>query len=208
MLICAVREALGELLEGWALTTWSGPVVRVNTAGEAERLAKTTRLGLALLEPGPAMFDLAKTIGQKCPVLFMADRAPLGWIRRALDSGAAAYLGPCATLAEIARAMQAVRKGQRAFSPSVARVVADIARGSRGLPALSEREQTVLQQLCEGLSTKEIARNLRLQPKTVEFVRSRLMMKTGTRRATELVRFACDEGFVDVQSRLAVAGRP
>ncbi|MEP2530164.1 PAS and helix-turn-helix domain-containing protein [Shimia sp.] len=53
--------------------------------------------------------------------------------------------------------------------------------------ALSARERQVVGGLGRGLTSKEIARELGLSPRTVEDVRARLLKRFGVRNATELL---------------------
>ncbi len=53
--------------------------------------------------------------------------------------------------------------------------------------ALTARERDVVAGLARGATSKEIARDLGLSPRSVEDVRARLMRKLGVRNATELV---------------------
>jgi len=69
---------------------------------------------------------------------------------------------------------------------------------------LTRREQEVLALLCQGLSTKAIARELDISPKTVEYHRTNLMKKVGVKSATSLVWLATREGY----DRLSVQPRP
>lgn len=56
------------------------------------------------------------------------------------------------------------------------------------LGRLSRRERDVLVFLCDGLSNKEIARNLCISPRTVEKHRESIMRKTNSRSICELLR--------------------
>lgn len=56
------------------------------------------------------------------------------------------------------------------------------------LGRLTDRERDVLDQLLKGLSTKEIARDLEISPRTVEVHRSRLMLKMEARNLPHLFR--------------------
>ena len=55
---------------------------------------------------------------------------------------------------------------------------------------LSERQKQVMDLAVKGLSSKEIARNLQISPRTVETYRAWVMEKTGARNIAELVRLA------------------
>ena len=52
---------------------------------------------------------------------------------------------------------------------------------------LSTREREIVSAMSEGMTSKEIARNLNLSPRTIETYRSRLMLKTGARNASQLL---------------------
>jgi two-component system response regulator FixJ len=56
--------------------------------------------------------------------------------------------------------------------------------------ALSPREREVLQQVVAGRTSKVIAHDLGISPRTVEVYRASMMMKTGARSLSELVRMA------------------
>ncbi len=60
---------------------------------------------------------------------------------------------------------------------------------------LTPREQQVLSLLCQGKSTKAIAQELAISPKTVEHYRASLLKKTGVKSATSLVWLATRQGF-------------
>jgi DNA-binding CsgD family transcriptional regulator len=61
---------------------------------------------------------------------------------------------------------------------------------------LSRREHEVFRQAVEGYSTREIAQNLVISPKTVEAHRTHINRKLSVRTSTELVRFALAHGVV------------
>lgn len=66
------------------------------------------------------------------------------------------------------------------------------AENAQRLAQLSARERDVLRGLLDGLSNKEIARELAISPRTVEAYRANLMMKTGADSLSELVRMSLD----------------
>lgn len=59
---------------------------------------------------------------------------------------------------------------------------------------LSNREQEVLELICQELTTPEIAEKLYLSPRTVEGYRKQLLEKTGTRNTAGLVMWAVRQG--------------
>lgn len=63
--------------------------------------------------------------------------------------------------------------------------------------ALTDREQSVLDLLSEGMSNAQIAATLFLSPRTIEKYVTNLLRKTDTSNRAELVRFAMDHHLVD-----------
>lgn len=57
---------------------------------------------------------------------------------------------------------------------------------------LTDREQQVLDQVVRGFTTKEIARTLRVSPRTVEAYRAHVLHKLGARNTADLVRKAIE----------------
>lgn len=55
---------------------------------------------------------------------------------------------------------------------------------------LTEREQVILGQIMQGISSKQIARLLNISPRTVDFYRARMLSKLGARNTAELVKLA------------------
>jgi DNA-binding CsgD family transcriptional regulator len=64
----------------------------------------------------------------------------------------------------------------------------DLAAFSLALLSLTPREKEVCRLICQGHSTKEIARTLEISPRTVEVHRARVMEKTGAANLSDLVR--------------------
>ena len=59
-------------------------------------------------------------------------------------------------------------------------------------PDLTKREQEILSLIADGFSSKEIARQLGISPKTVEFHRANLLKKFEARSSSQLVALASD----------------
>ena len=64
------------------------------------------------------------------------------------------------------------------------------------MSALTPRQLEVLQQLAEGKSAKEIAANLAISARTVEFHKYQMMETLGLHTNADLVRFAVSNGLV------------
>lgn len=66
----------------------------------------------------------------------------------------------------------------------------------RPLSSLTEKEVTVLQLICQEQSTQAIANSLSMSPRTVESIRDRIKIKTGSRNIAGMVLFALKYGLV------------
>jgi DNA-binding NarL/FixJ family response regulator len=62
---------------------------------------------------------------------------------------------------------------------------------------LSEKEIQVLKLMCEEKSTKEIAEIVDISPRTVEAIRDRLKMKTGSKTTAGLILYAVKNGIIE-----------
>lgn len=65
---------------------------------------------------------------------------------------------------------------------------------------LTAREQEVMRLLAEGLTTKEVANQLFISPKTVENHRTNLMKKLGLQSTVELIRYSARLGLIDLDT--------
>ncbi|MCC6640018.1 MAG: response regulator transcription factor [Deltaproteobacteria bacterium] len=122
------------------------------------------------------------------------------FVQSAVTLGAEGYLLKNGPASEVVEAVRAVVRGGSYFSPPVAKEIVEQLRApNRSLDpfaSLSSREREVLYLIADGLSAREIGRQLTISAKTVEAHRTSLMRKLGLRKATELVRYALRHGLV------------
>ena len=111
-----------------------------------------------------------------------------GYLRRALDAGVRGYLLKDAPSDQLAAALRQVQAGGRAIDPQLA-----VAAWDETDP-LSERELDVLRGICQEFTTAEIATKLFVSPRTVDFHRNNLLLKTGAKNAAGLVVYAITKG--------------
>ena len=64
-------------------------------------------------------------------------------------------------------------------------------------PRLSEKETTILKLMCEEKSTREIAEMVDLSPRTVEAMRDKLKVKTGSRNTAGLIMYAVKHKIIE-----------
>ena len=62
---------------------------------------------------------------------------------------------------------------------------------------LSEKETTILRLMCEEKSTKEIADMVELSPRTVEAIRDKLKVKTGSKTTAGLIMYAVKHKIIE-----------
>ncbi len=117
-------------------------------------------------------------------------------------AGARGYLvkdSPSETLRE---AVATLARGEVYFGPQAARaLVAVQQQPERSIEdpygSLTAREREVMHLVCEGKSTKEIARAMDIGVKTAENHRGRVLHKLGVSNTAELVRYAARKGLLD-----------
>ena len=136
-------------------------------------------------------------------VMILTMNSDRHFVSEALTAGASAYLLKDYAFDELVRGIECVAKGQVYLSPAIAGVVVDeFRRRSQGEATakqeLSSREKEVLQLLSEGSTTKGIAAELGVSPKTVESHRKQVMKKLGLHSIAELTKYAIREGLTPI----------
>ena len=119
----------------------------------------------------------------------------------ALRAGADAFLVKDIEPDQLVRSLHRVVAGDAVIAPEVTRfLVDDFLRRQpsrrRAAPALTERERSILDGVCQGLANREIARALYIGEATVKSYVSRLLEKFGVTSRVGLVIAAYDAGLV------------
>lgn len=149
---------------------------------------------------------LAKT-GEKLPLVVLSAQATRGQVYAALRIGAKAYVNLDAEPEELIRAVRMAARDRVHLSPDAAELLVSDITTSGAEPAsalrlprveLSRREVEVVQLLCEGLSSKEIAQRLHISSKTVENHRYNIYRKCEVEGIAGLMRHAIRKGLVSV----------
>lgn len=179
----------------------------VETVGEAGSGLEAIEL-VAKLEPDIVVMDIgmsgmsgleaAARIKADFPVvqvIILSMFSSEEHVLQALRAGVAGYLPKDSATAELAIALQSAARGEVYLSPPISKQIVEayIRRtGSGGglLDTLTPRQREILVLIAEGSSTKEIARQLALSPKTVETHRAQLMARLDIHDLAGLIRFA------------------
>ena len=127
-------------------------------------------------------------------VLSMYDSGDL--IKRAVASGACGYLLKDTPPAELRHAIRRVMDYGDYFSPAISsRLLAASEPGPHD--QLTDRQVEILTLLAQGLSSKEIAYQLDLSPKTVDVHRARIMERLHISDLPGLTRYAIRSGLIN-----------
>ena len=123
-------------------------------------------------------------------VIILTTFARAGYLRRAMEAGAAGYLLKDSPAAALADAIRRVHSGLRVIDPELATDAWTEA------DPLSDRERQVLRQAAEGATSAEIAATLRLSEGTVRNYLSEVMSKLGAQNRVEAARIARMKGWL------------
>jgi DNA-binding NarL/FixJ family response regulator len=117
------------------------------------------------------------------------------YVRGMLEAGAKGYLLKEEAPETVVAAVQAVARGEEWYSQQVMSKVMTWARGERP-GGLTEREVEVLRLVVKGLSNKEIACELQVAERTVQFHVSNILQKLDAASRVEAAVWAKDHGIV------------
>lgn len=190
-----VRDTLKLFLESGGM----GPITVAASVSEAEA---------ALTEPGNEKFDIVildydmpgmngldglrriLQVAAPVPVVLLSGSAAAAVARDAIGAGARGFLSKTMPATALTAAIQLILGGETFFPFSL-----DSGPAEERI-SLTVREQEVLQLLAEGLSNKEIARELGVQEVTVKLHVRTLSRKLGARNRTHAVMIARDHKLV------------
>ncbi|HEV2347790.1 MAG TPA: response regulator transcription factor [Actinocrinis sp.] len=190
-----IREALAMLLDLEPDMCVVGQVGRGD-----EVVAAVTALGgvdVALLDiemPGLDGLAAAAELRTRHPatkVVILTTFGRPGFLRRAMEAGAAAFMVKDAPAARLAEAVRRVLAGERVIDPDLA-----AAALADGVNPLTGRERDVLAASADGSVNAEIAEKLNLSEGTVRNYLSACIQKTGARNRAEAVRIAQEKGWL------------
>ncbi len=134
-------------------------------------------------------------------VIILSMHTEKRYVEKALQAGAMGYLVKDSGTAEVELAVRSVARGDSYLSPTVSRhVVSEYARLTEAEAAqdpLTPRQREILKLIAEGLTTKAIARHLKISTKTADTHRVQLMDRLNIHDIAGLVRYAIRTGLVD-----------
>jgi DNA-binding NarL/FixJ family response regulator len=204
-----MREGLRSLLER---KSSYHVIAEARTGARALELTRELKPDLVIMDismPDMTGIEATEIIKEELPgikVLALSVHSDRRFILRMFQAGASAYLRKDCASEELIIAIETVLNDRRYLSPAITDdVLSELL--SRRMAATTEkeaighltlRERTVLKQLAEGRSSKEIATDMNLSIKTVESHRQHIMEKLGLHTVAELTKFAIREGLTEL----------
>jgi two-component system, NarL family, response regulator DesR len=189
-----VRSALCALLD---LEDDFEVVASVGRGDQVTQAALAHQPDVALLDiempglDGLAAAAVLATQVPTCRVVILTTFGRAGYLRRAMESGAAGFVVKDAPAEVLAAAIRRVMAGERVIDPALA--ASTLAAGESPLTA---RERDVLVASRSGSTVGDIAAKLYLSEGTVRNYLSAAIAKTATRNRTEALRVADERGWL------------
>jgi two-component system response regulator NreC len=135
-------------------------------------------------------------------VLVLTMHAEEEYVLHVVRAGASGFLLKDSATDELLGAVRALAGGRGYFGAHASKVLAQqVQKPNTPIEDpyrdLTAREREVFHLIAEGMTTKEIARQLGTSTKTAENHRFRVLDKLGARNTAELVRYAVKHGLLD-----------
>jgi two-component system, NarL family, response regulator NreC len=177
-------------------------------AGDGEEALKLVErlhpdvLVLDMVMPGINGIEVTRRVTQlstTCAVVILSMYGAEGYVREAIEAGAKAYILKKDSAEELVKAIREVIAGRHYISPSLTRkaISSYVGMGSRQTEpyqTLSARERQVLQMVAADSTSAQIAAELFISQRTVEFHRANIMRKLGLHTQRELTRYCIEAG--------------
>lgn len=173
---------------------------------------RKTALDLLVLDisiPKINGIELTEIIKKRYPqlkILILTMHQNIRFLRRAIAAGADGYLVKTDCGQEILSAIDRIQQGQTYISPSLeAEFSEDILQSFQDTSSprksrdLTRREKQVLAFVVEGMTSKQMAVELNLSPRTVDHHRASLLRKFNLKNSVDLVNFAIKNGYITLE---------
>ena len=166
-------------------------------AGEALQLLRTTQPDVAVVDlslKGGHGLELIEQIGQRddrVRMLVCSVHPESHFAERALRAGAMGYVNKQEAADKLVEAVRQILRGEIYVSGPMAKrllhgLVGGKGSGKNPVDTLTNREIEIFEMIGQGLTTKQIARQLHLSHKTIEAHREKIKMKLGLANSVQL----------------------
>ena len=180
-------------------------LAEAGTVPDALRMARAHRPSVLVLDlnmPGGSSLEAIPTILEQAPttaIVVLTMQNEPSFARQALQSGALGFVLKEAADDELLGAIRLAAEGETYLNPRLgARLAAQPPEPAGPPDDLSDREVEVLKLIALGHTNAEIAGQLYLSVRTVESHRSHIQQKTRQSSRAELVRYALQNGLVEL----------
>ncbi|WP_028611657.1 response regulator [Paenibacillus harenae] len=199
-----VREGLRLIIE----TNDAYQIVgEAENGEEALRLAEQLEPDLILMDLNMPVMNGLETIKRlrdkpiEIPVVILTTYNENDYMLQGLALGAKGYLLKDASRETLFHTMESALRGETLLQPEVVEKVfasrqALVNTPKRGLPALSDKEQLVLQAAARGFRSKEIAFDLGISERTVKAHLTSIYNKFGVDSRPQAVAMAIEHGMI------------
>ncbi len=172
-----------------------------------EALAKAKELlpDIMLLDirmPHLTGIDVAKQLKKFSPktkIIILTVYKSREYAKELVSLGVLGYILKDASPEKLYRAIEEVHRGNYYFSEEISDLILKAALNNFSGIHLSRREEEVLKFITNGMSNKEIATELKLNTRTIETYRERIMNKLDIHNVAGLTKYAIAEGFIDLE---------
>jgi DNA-binding NarL/FixJ family response regulator len=173
----------------------------VDAAQRCEPDVIVTDIGMPVMNGIDAVIELRRTRPNIAVVFLTMHRDP-AYLERARAAGGLGYVLKHSAAAELVTAVNEALAGREYVTPALLDAIEE--RSGRDSPhagaQVTPRQREILQLIANGKLTKQIAAELAISDRTVEFHRLKLRQMLGARTTAELVRVALRFGLVDLPS--------
>lgn len=186
-------------------------VAEAKDGNEAFNLATTLRPNVVVMDismPNLNGIEATRRIKEKYPeinIVILTVHANEAYIFQALSAGAEGYLVKQTAPEDLVSAVEAAAQGEAFLSPLISKSVmenyirhAEDADDLDSLNSLTRREREVLQLIAEGLTTKQIAKQLFVSQKTIRTHRANMMSKLDIHSTAALTLYALRKGLISL----------
>jgi DNA-binding NarL/FixJ family response regulator len=203
-----VRAGLRALLDQSSIIK---VVAEAEDGNQAFELASNLRPNVVVMDitmPNLNGIEATRRIKEKYPeinIVILTVHANEAYIFQALSAGAEGYLVKQTAPEDLVAAVEAAAQGEAFLSPLISKSVmenylhhADDFGDLDSLNSLTKREREVLQLIAEGMTTKQIARQLFVSQKTIRTHRSNMMRKLDLHSTAALTLYALSKGLISL----------
>lgn len=202
------RDALSTMLE---VDNIANIVGLASNGKEVIEILKNNKTDIILMDIDmPIMngIEASRIVSSKYPEIHIMAISMFGeekYYKDMIEAGAKGFILKSSGKNELQKAISEIYSGQSYFSNELLRVIIEkIGKhssdnlGKSSSVDISDREKDIIQLLCLGLSTNEIAEKLFLSAKTIENYRVKLLNKTNCKNSVGLVVFAIKNNIVEI----------